>query len=265
MLLAEIHGKGIPEVQDHEDYLTSAVFGHLRYLPPRIFWQDLFHRAKSIGDQPTALSLVISERSQALASFNTLQIHFWENHRTLGEPDLILCFRSEEQVPLVIILEAKLYAGKTGSGERDQLVRYLQMVNDLPGLQLGLPANCPCFLVYLTPRDSSSEVEESLRLAGNLDKDRNRLFLLRWQDVSDVARRVVHQADEPAKTILNDVTRFLRRRSLEYFDGFTEVVDLPMIEVQPLKLARSPMSGFHGFGEVGGLECIEKLRGEWTK
>lgn len=34
MLLAEIHCKIVREALDNEDYITSAVFGHLRYIPP---------------------------------------------------------------------------------------------------------------------------------------------------------------------------------------------------------------------------------------
>jgi hypothetical protein len=40
MLIAELHGKGIAEAQDNEDCLTSCVFGHLRYLPPSVFWEQ---------------------------------------------------------------------------------------------------------------------------------------------------------------------------------------------------------------------------------
>jgi hypothetical protein len=47
MLVAEIHGKRVHEVQDREDYLTSAVFGHLRYIQPGLFWACLFGRALS--------------------------------------------------------------------------------------------------------------------------------------------------------------------------------------------------------------------------
>jgi hypothetical protein len=35
MLIAELHGKVIAEAQNNEDCLTSWVFGHLRYLPPK--------------------------------------------------------------------------------------------------------------------------------------------------------------------------------------------------------------------------------------
>jgi len=34
MLIAEIHGKRFPEAEGQEDWLTSAVFGHLRHIAP---------------------------------------------------------------------------------------------------------------------------------------------------------------------------------------------------------------------------------------
>jgi hypothetical protein len=37
MLIAEIHGKRFPEAEGQEDWLTSAVFGHLRHIPPGVF------------------------------------------------------------------------------------------------------------------------------------------------------------------------------------------------------------------------------------
>jgi hypothetical protein len=48
MLVAEVHGKRVAEAQDAEDYLTSAVFGHLRYIPPSVFWPDLFALATGL-------------------------------------------------------------------------------------------------------------------------------------------------------------------------------------------------------------------------
>jgi hypothetical protein len=46
MLIAETRGKSAAEVQNNEDYLTSAVFGHLRYVPPNAFWRELFAQAR---------------------------------------------------------------------------------------------------------------------------------------------------------------------------------------------------------------------------
>jgi hypothetical protein len=48
MLMAEIHGHVVREAEGSEDYLTSTVFGHLRYLPPDVFWEDFFSKAKGL-------------------------------------------------------------------------------------------------------------------------------------------------------------------------------------------------------------------------
>ncbi len=49
MLLAEIHGKHLADARDDEDYLTSSVFGHLRYIPPGSFWNSVAFR---VGSSP---------------------------------------------------------------------------------------------------------------------------------------------------------------------------------------------------------------------
>jgi len=268
MLLAELHGKGLSEAQNHEDYLTSAVFGHLRYICPAVFWEDLFLRARTRPNahgHVDALSTVITGKGRPISTFESLRLHFWPNHPSLGEPDLVLCFRFQDAFPLVILLEAKLFSGKSGFGEWDQLVRYLKLLDDLPTMRLDIPGNSMRFLVYLTPRDAGAEVEESLRLAGKRQADRERLFLLRWQDVGDVAHRWAQQVGEPSRTILSDVYRFLSKRGLEFFDGFRQMADLPEIEVCPLTLAGSPRRGFQGFKEVANFDHIAKCRGEWTK
>ncbi len=56
MMQAELHGHSAREILTNEDYLTSTVFGHLRYLSPSIFWENLFSRA--IGAQPDTRSLL---------------------------------------------------------------------------------------------------------------------------------------------------------------------------------------------------------------
>ena len=45
MLLAEIRGHAAPEIAGNEDYLTSTVFGHLRYVSMAPFWEAFFSRS----------------------------------------------------------------------------------------------------------------------------------------------------------------------------------------------------------------------------
>jgi hypothetical protein len=51
VLIAEIHGMRFPEAEGQDDWLTSAVFGHLRHVAAGVFWPDLFERAYTVGER----------------------------------------------------------------------------------------------------------------------------------------------------------------------------------------------------------------------
>jgi hypothetical protein len=268
MLVAEIHGKAMPEVRCHEDYLTSTVFGHLRYLPPSIFWEDFFRQAKGLPNEhglEKSLAEVQAETGILISYHKTLQIHFWANHPTLGEPDVLLHFSGGTVPPLVVLIEAKLWSCKSGTGESDQLVRYLRILDDLPALRQNLPRKAQCFLVYLTQRDSLDEIEETVGRLGDRVGDRWRLFRLRWQDIVQVAKRQSSSAEEPVRTILDDVAKFLQRRALEYFDGFRTYDWLPDIVPGGRAFYISPSRRFQGFTRIADLYAIEFHRGGWVQ
>ncbi len=197
MLLAEIHGKTVREARDAEDYLTSAVFGHLRYVPPAVFWPELF----------AAAGLVLP------AGATHLDVQFWPRTECGGEPDLILTFKYPDSPALVVVIEVKLWSGKSGVGERDQLIRYLR----------GVPG---ALLVYLTPGDPFAEIADSLGTLIARPDDRHRLFGLRWQTLQDIARRTAATAPPPADLILRNVAEFLHRLGLSGFDGWKGYPDL---------------------------------------
>jgi hypothetical protein len=81
MLIAEIHGKRFPESEGQEDWLTSAVFGHLRLIPPPVFWPGLFERALTIETPPISLS---SELSRVGVEVNAIQTLKQCSGRTAG-------------------------------------------------------------------------------------------------------------------------------------------------------------------------------------
>jgi hypothetical protein len=57
MLVAKIHGKRIPETEGHqEDWLTSAVFGNLRLIPPVPFWLALLECALTVETPAVSLA-----------------------------------------------------------------------------------------------------------------------------------------------------------------------------------------------------------------
>ena len=234
MLLAEIRGKADASIADNEDYLTSTVFGHLRYIPPPTFWPQLFELAKGCHEQGTlrTLSDAMAEHVIDFRSYSALCVRFWPQHAKLGEPDLALVFSGQGVPPLVLLIEVKLWAGKSGTGEYDQLVRYLRVLDDAKWLHDLGAANAVGFLLYLTPREAWAEVTDSLRASDRPDADGKRLFRLQWQDVLDVAGDSYSTAEEPAKTILKDIRDLLVRRGLRYFRGFRPLIGLDGFEVK---------------------------------
>ncbi len=262
MLLAEIHGKRLEPARNNEDYLTSAVFGHLRYVPPALFWHELFAAARGLPGPDgveTSLGEVFTARGTSPVSHARLELTFWQSHPTLGEPDLLLVFSGGTARPLVVLVEVKLWAEKTGTDENDQLARYLCILDDLGAIEPPLPRDAERFLVYLTPRESLAEVAATAALLPDSHPNRNRLFRIQWQDVLVAAESVSRSAPGPGGIILRDVAAFLRRLGLEYFSGFTRE---PLGEM-PDDLGefyRSPCTGFRGFGCEEGLGDFDTVR-----
>ena len=121
MLLAELHGKAIAEAQNNEDCLTSCVFGHLRYLPPTVFWEEFLANAIGIpvDGESNSLIEVLGKQQIRISSYSTVRVLSWPTHPKFGEPDLALVFIGEGMRPLVLFIEAKLWAEKSGSEEND--------------------------------------------------------------------------------------------------------------------------------------------------
>lgn len=267
MLLAEIHGKSLGAARDSEDYLTSAVFGHLRYVPPHQFWMDLFAYARGLpgpdGQEPL-LAQVLAHQRVSPDRYHDLQTIFWRPCPPLGEPDLLLFFTGGDSPPLALLVEVKLWSEKSGKGEQDQLIRYLRILDDLEVNGVPLPNEAHRYLVYLTPRDSLAEVEESLAHSDRPETDRVRLFRLRWQDVADAAAESSTRSPEPTRTILADVSRFLRALGLEHFDGFRRDPELPFLHVRPV-FDRAIGPGFRGLTRDALLPLIEVEKARWVR
>jgi hypothetical protein len=230
MLLAEIHGHILEAARGDEDYLTSAVFGHLRYLSPTVFWEDFLAESKGL---PVETSLCQELRKQGLriSTYSSLKIHFWPSHTEFGEPDLILCFSGNGVRPLVLLTEVKLWSSKSGDGEDDQLVKYAKLLCDLRHVKTNetLPDSPLTALLYLTPRESIGEIQDTLSLLETKPTEFLGVFRVQWQDLLAVATRAMPSGEGMARTILQDIQRFLRRRGLEYFRGFKEELYLPAL------------------------------------
>jgi hypothetical protein len=248
MLLAEINGKTLEAARDSEDYLTSTVFGHLRYIPPNIFWPAFLAAAKSVDD-----TSLLAASGIDIASYQKLEIRFWRYHTTFGEPDILLIFTNGPLPPLVVIVEVKLWSPKSSTGENDQLIRYLGILNDLQAINVHVP-DATHYLVYLTPKESLEDIKDSLINSKNPNSDRRRLFRVQWQDLLEAAKKAALTEIEPARTILPDVARFLHKMGLEYFNGLT-LNNLPFLPSDLGKFYQSSAL-FQGFTQEPALESF---------
>jgi len=262
MLLAETHGKGRSEVEDDEDLLTSTVFGHLRYVPPPVFWGRFLAMAKGTGGRPLAEALRLSEGG--FAAYRQLIVDFWPRSLNNWEPDLILRFMGDGLPVVILVVEVKLWSGKSGEGEDDQLGRYLLLLDQIEK-DCGSGILARTALIYLTPRDACAEIERTLQAVQDRSRYEGRLFRLQWQDVLAAAKAVMDGASEPAKTILQDVAAFLHGRRLEYFEGYhclDQMRNFPNTAAVSFYTPLEP-SGFAGMRMLAGLEEFAVIPAGW--
>jgi hypothetical protein len=266
MLLAEIHGKRLEATRNSEDYLTSTVFGHLRYIAPSLFWNDLLTMARGLPNKEgleLSLGQCLAGSGCSPSVYSSLQTHFWKIHPSHGEPDLILIFSGAEVPPLILLIEVKLSSEKSGTGDNDQLARYLRILDDLDTVGIHVPVGAHRYLIYLTPQDSIVELMASADCLGDSQIQRNRLFRLQWQDVLEVAKLTKQHYQDPVSLILNDVVAFLRERGLEYFCGMGRLNGLPHFEGSQGGFYHAAHSGFNGLTFEANLEHFEIQKGEW--
>jgi hypothetical protein len=234
VLIAEIHGHRIAEAANSEDYLTSEVFGHLRYLSPKVFWNELFKRVLAMPDTTSrTLDDDLEQRGIDVRAYEEVSARFWPTHPIHGCPDLILVFTGRGMDAFVLLLEAKLWSDKSGIGERDQIARYLRLLDDPGPVLPQLPQKFFPALIYLTEHDCVPELEDSVEAFGHSGAARCRIFRLQWQDIVEAAQHALRKAVGTEKLILQNVADFLRCRNLEYFRGF-RMLDIPAIEVRKL-------------------------------
>ncbi len=250
LLLAELSGKGRRDLENDEDMLTSTVFGILKYLPLSVFWETFLTRARSATD----ISFVdrCAESGVNLHAYADVTIHPWPVCEGLGEPDLVIILSGRGQSPVCFIIEAKLWSGKSGTGEEDQLVRYLRILENESWLSrvAGIRESCVRpGVIYLCARAAWADIRGSIEAAPNPRSAEQSLFLVQWQDVLDVARQAVQDAPHPYSLMLEDLAGFLSHRELSYFDGFSEP-EIPESLESDVQFYAANMKPFSGFATV---------------
>jgi hypothetical protein len=225
MLIAEIHGKRCPDIEGLEDLFTSAVFGHLRSIPPNIFWSALFRRAWNLEDPACSLERKLQSLGVDLNAYDSLEIDFWSYFEIYGEPDLILYFTGLHCEPILLLIEVKLYSSKSGTGDNDQLAKYLRLIGDAQSTAKWKAAKHFRFVIYLTRNFASDEMSESLQsYSVNGGDARPVLFGLEWLDIFETANALgLAASDIQSSRLLSEVARFLKVRGFDGFRGFKPI------------------------------------------
>ena len=218
MLAAQLHGKLTRSEEDLEDLLTSNVFGTLKYVSPSDGLLPVMSRA--IGPQG-------EKPLQGLQLAHKPLYRFWCTLAEEGcnpcEPDLIIDLTTLTGDRLTVLVESKLYSGKSSHSTSDgppddQLAREWDNLTSLTKRNGTEP-----WLIYATadhsfPRDDIRESQEEFarKRGGEI-----RILWLPWQDLpTSLSAR--------SCDMIGDLIELLRRQGLMHFDGFaTSSADLP--------------------------------------
>jgi hypothetical protein len=206
MIQAELHGK-LFEIENSEDVLTSNVFGLLKYLPNDVFLNILDH-AETLSGKKIEFDL-----KSYIPEFI-----FWENIKDYGEPDLIIKFRNKEGHELILCIEVKYYSSKSGDGENDQLKRYFEALSIT-----SKEKSCFLGVVYLTKYPSRKELEDSLYhiKQKELDDAEEKLFQLRWFEITKSLENYNGVLNRHENLILKDLIKYLKYKNFVEFTGFS--------------------------------------------
>lgn len=236
MLLADLKGKLSLSELVSEDFLTSSVFSFFKYMDKK--WFEKFIRS-AINIEDHTLDIQINEPPLFV---------FWpwySNDPKYGngaEPDVVI-FSGES----AIIVEAKNYSGKSGSGveselnEKQQLEKkivdqlgkeYFVGLNKLKNSHYKIDNTLVTvnefYLVYLTrhnlfPKDEICETIKAIMEVGyNEVNPQKRLYWINWQKVVPILEEIISTCTIHSfeNKFSKDLIEFMDRRDLGIFSGY---------------------------------------------
>jgi hypothetical protein len=216
MLQALICGKLSRDHEQIEDILTSNVFGLLRYSDPRITL-DFIERARLLNDKTPW------DRSIFGSGELSIDWDFWpwwaEAQCAVCEPDVVLTLQSHGGARLLVLIEAKLHAGKSSLADpegppADQLAREWSNLVEKARASAAQPV-----LIYLTSHYSfpRADVEESVEEFRTKRDVEPTIAWLSWRELLPVLMAY------PQNAITADISLLLERMDLTYFGGVTSI------------------------------------------
>jgi hypothetical protein len=242
-----------------EDYLSSCIFGTIKYLnPEKALFPLLSHSynyilKKTLGDY-------LKDTGIHFKDFAEAQLHFWPKSSAYGEPDIVLILEGKAG-SFLLPIEVKYFSEKHGEGEEDQLMRYYLALATREGRETfdnedlrNFSGKFMAFL-YLTQFEGEAEIDSTLSILRKkgFDGTENVFFHLRWVDVTKIIKALEsNESDLYAKRIFEDILKLLNYRNLAPFDGFSEL---------PPKLRRRGLLSSPVFFARTVKSCDEYFRG----
>lgn len=229
MFEAELNRK-LPELRAHEDYLTSCIFGALKYLPPN---DALFPFLNSSFNYRlnTSLENHLKLQNMELSHFDKVQFHFWPRSSIYGEPDLVLTLEGTLG-SFIIPVEIKYFSEKQGEKEEDQLRRYyiaLSMIDKRKTFNQEAIRQFSGDLlafIYLTQFEAEREIEETLHVLEDegIRDAQNKFFHLRWQELPRIMELILLKDHEAyKKAIYTDIKELMTFKNLLPFTQFSKL------------------------------------------
>jgi len=172
----------------------------------------ILHRAVSISDSKLQIKNTVSDEK--------INFIFWPKLDN-SEPDLIINF---DDIHCVFV-EAKLHAGLSGSGEKNQLLRQFK---DLNGQNASNKS-----LLFLT-KDRvipKTVIEDSVNAVNNnrglSAKDFHQsIYWLSWFDIWKICTDNQNNGNLYQRRIIMDLCEYLERMDLKHFTGFKSRKDV---------------------------------------
>ena len=230
MIPALLHGKLSREQENMEDILTSSVFGILRYLPAEKGLLPFLRKTQTIDGRPCPIDVGEGARADYL---------FWPTLKERGllgetefechscEPDVLLKIHRADGSRLYILIEAKLYSGKSSGPSEDPVTLHDQLAREWENLVfLSRRDNAESLLIFLTadfsiPADQIRESEEEY-----LRKRPGGRFVCGWLTWRQIPIVFASHADNDHLP-QRDLVELCKRLNLRFFDGIVAIEALP--------------------------------------
>lgn len=227
MIEAVLHGKSLG-YQYTEDFLTSTIFGLLKYLPLNCGIIPFIEGAILYDDQKTPLWKKLKSEGIELSCYQNVKYIFWNKHIRYGEPDLLLLFTNHihGEDDFLLVIEAKFKSDKSGTGDYDQLMRYYSAVKgEIEGFKDSQVANFKGkrgYVIYLTEAAAADEIEESIKSIRKNDISfDNSIFHLRWHQLYKMLLDRINIYSNTERMIAEDLIKYLERMGLKEFTGIS--------------------------------------------